>query len=315
MIAIAEGVWNAATTNAAVAEQQENVALAKPPAGIGDVRSLTAALDEIEAPALGRLPASSAAPAVSPVLVAQDQARSAPPQPSVGAQTSSPPQSQEENPAPAAPAPPPHPKAVSRSALNDRLSSTLSQYLHQHHLPFVDAMVFSNADGRPTSVKLSGQVRTEHGKEDAATKSGDFLNEPRLRIQNHIEVDASLASSPPASSSAPAESPPTGAATAPTDPCTDLCLEDEGHCNSACQTQAAGSASGGGFSVQAILGQFGQSATALKQCNDQCVQTREHCTYECQAANSAPPSEGADSGGPRPNVSGHRAEGPDIPPE
>jgi len=307
VIAIGEGVWNAATTKAADAEQQE-VALAKPPARSDVALPLTTPLDEIEAPASGRLPASSAATAVSPVLVAQDQAPWLQPP----AQTSSPPQSQEEN--RARPAPPPQPKAASRSALNDRLSSTLSQYLHQHHLPFVDAMVFSNADGRPTSVKLSGQVRSEHGKEDAATKSGDFLNEPGMRIQNHIEVDASLASGPPASS-APAESPATAAATAPADPCTDLCLKDEGHCNSVCQTQAAGSASGGGFSIPGILGQFGQSATALKQCNDQCVQTREHCTYDCQAASSSPPSAGADSGGPRSNISGHRAEGPDIPPE
>jgi hypothetical protein len=66
----------------------------------------------------------------------------------------------------------------------------------------VDALVFSNASGRPTLVKLSGQVRTEHGKEDAETKSSDFLNEPRLRTQNHIEVDASLASTVPSSNSA-----------------------------------------------------------------------------------------------------------------
>jgi len=315
VLAIGEGAWDAATINAAVTEQQENVALAKPSAGTGLAVPLMAALDEIEAPASGRLPASSTAAAACPMLVAQDQAPSAPSPPSVGAQISSPPQSQEENPAPAEPAPPPHPRAASRSALNDRLSSALSQYLHQHHLPFVDAMVFSNASGRAISVKLSGQVRTEHGKEDAAIKSGDFLNEPGLRIQNHIEIDAGLASSLPASSSASAESPPIAAATAPADPCTDLCLKDEGHCNSACQAQAAGSASGGGFSVQAILGQFGQSATAMKQCNDQCVQTREHCTYECQAASSAAPPEGADSGGPQPNISGHRAEGPDTPPE
>lgn len=311
LLAIGEGLWDAPTGDAAVAEQRENLAVAKPWASTGAALPLKASLDEMEAPASDPLPALS-----SVLLVAQDESPGAPPQPSAGAKASSPPESQEENPAPVAPASPPHPRAASRSALNERLSSDLSQYLHQNHLPFVDALVFGNAAGRPTSVKLSGQVRTEHGKEDAEIKARDFLNEAGLRIQNHVEVNASLASNPPASSSAPAESPPTtGAATAAADPCTDLCFKDEGHCNSSCQTQAAGGATSGGFSAQAILGQFGQSATALKQCNDQCVQTREHCTYECQAASSAPPSEGADSGGPQPDAADHQSEGPDTPPE
>jgi hypothetical protein len=260
------------------------------------------------------------------LAVAQDQAPAAPSQPSGGSQSSSPPQSQE-NPVPAEPAPVPHPRATSRSVLSEHMSSDLSAYLHQHHLPFVDAMVFTSASGRPTSVKLSGQVRTEHGKEDAAIKSSDFLNAPGVRIQNHIEVDAGLASTAPASSSGsvvPASSSASavsasaaGAPAAAADPCSDLCLKDEGHCNTACQTQAAGGASGGGLSIQGIMGQFGQSATALKQCTDQCVQTREHCTYDCtQARSSAPPSEGTDSGGP-PSArdSDHQAAGPDTPPE
>jgi hypothetical protein len=255
------------------------------------------------------------------VVVAQDQAPSAPSQPSAGAQTQNlaPPESIDDPPAQDAPTPPPHPRAsrsrASRSTLSEHLSSDLSQYLHQHHLPFVDAMVFSNADGRPTSVKLSGQVRTEHGKEDAETKSSDFLNEPGLSVQNHIEVDASLASTAPASSSASAESPPGAPApVAAADPCTDLCLKDEGHCNTACQTQAAGSASSGGLA--GILGGLGRSATQLQQCNDQCVQTREHCKYDCgQSASSAPSSQAADSGSAPPSASDHRAEGPDIPPE
>lgn len=226
------------------------------------------------------------------------------------------------------PASPPLQRAPARSALNKSLSSDLSDYLHQHHLPFVDALVFSNAAGQATSVKLSGQVRTEHGKEDAETKSRDFISESAsgMRIQNHIEVDAGLASSPPAlipavSSSAPAESAP--AAGAAPDPCTNLCLQDEGHCNSSCQTQAAGSASSGGFSLPAIVGQFGQSATQMKQCNEACQQTREHCAYQCgqsggseqPSADAAPPS---DSGGPQPYASDHRSdrsEGPDTPPE
>ena len=249
------------------------------------------------------------------LAVAQDQPPAAPSQPSGGSQASSPPQ---ENPVPAETAPAPHPRA-SRSVLSEHMSSELSAYLHQHHLPFVDAMVFTTASGRATSVKLSGQVRTEHGKEDAAIKSSDFLNEPGVRIQNHIEVDAGLASTAPASSSAsvvPASASAGSAPAAPADPCSDLCLKDEGHCNTACQTQAAGGASGGGLSIQGIMGQFGQSATALKQCTDQCVQTREHCTYDCtQGRSAAAASGGADSGGPSARAPDHQAEGPDTPPE
>jgi hypothetical protein len=281
----------------------------------GDARISTTALDPLTAPL-------AAAGSSSVVLIAQDQASTAPPNDSV-------PSSQQENPAPSLPSPPtppPRQRAASRSVLSEHLSSDLSEYLHQHHLPYVDAMVFSNASGRPTLVKLSGQVRTEHGKEDAETKCSDFLNQPGLRTQNHIEVDAGLASTMPSSNSASvipassagsaAASPMAAAPAIAANPCTDLCLKDEGHCDNTCRSQAAGGASGGGLSIQGIMGQFGQSATQLQQCNEQCQQTREHCTYDCsQAASSGPPPEGADSGGARPDVSDHRSEGPDTPPE
>ena len=188
LLAMGEGLWDAPTGNAAVGEQRENFALAKPQASTGVALPLKASLDEMKAPASDPLPALS-----SVLLVAQDESPGAPPQPSAGAKTSSPPESQEENPAPVAPASPPHPRAASRSALNEHLSSDLSQYLHQNHLPFVDALVFGNASGHPTSVKLSGQVRTEHGKEGAEIKSRDFINKPGLLIENHVEVNASLA--------------------------------------------------------------------------------------------------------------------------
>jgi hypothetical protein len=294
-IAVGDGLWN---TGTAIAAQSENHALTEP------LRITTA---------LASAPSSL-------VVVAQNQDSAATPDDRA-------PQSQQESPPPAAQASvAPHPRAASRSERNDHLSRDLSDYLHQHHLPFVDANVFCNASGRPNLVRLSGEVRTARGKEDAEIKSSDFLNEPGLRMQNHIDVDASLASTAPASSSAfviPASSPGSAAgapmAAAPTiatNPCTDLCLKDEGHCNTACQTQAAGGATGGGFSLQALAGQFGQSAAALKQCNDQCVQTREHCSYDCsQAASAGPPSEGADSGGPQPGNSDRRSEGPDTPPE
>jgi hypothetical protein len=265
------------------------------------------------------------------LLVAQDQSSAASPEQTDSAKVPLPTESQQESPPPAAPAPHPRRRAPSRSVLNQSLSNDLSQYLHQHHLPYVDALVFGSAAGTPTSVTLDGQVRTEHGKEDAETKSRDFTNAPDLRIQNHIEVNASLALNPSAASSAPVESAPaTGAvtaaattaapATSAADPCTDLCLKDEGHCNSACQTQAAGGAAGGGLSVQGLLGQFGQSATQLKQCNEDCQQTREHCVYQCSSGGgsaqaSEAPAAPPDGAGPPPGAAENRPEGPDTPPE
>jgi hypothetical protein len=46
--------------------------------------------------------------------------------------------------------------------------------------------------GEPSSVKLSGKVRSEKGSEDAEERSQDFLESPELRIENGIELDASL---------------------------------------------------------------------------------------------------------------------------
>lgn len=236
-----------------------------------------------------------------------------------------PPTSQQSSAAPAESPAPAHRHSSSRSSYDDHLSKDLNDYLHTHHLPFVDAMVFSSASGNPTLVKLSGQVRSDHGKEDAATKSSDFLNQPGIRVQNRIDVNASLDSTAPAASSAPAQpastdasAPPADAAVASNDPCSDLCYKDEGHCNTTCKSQAAGGATGGGFSVQAVLGQFSQSATQLQQCTNQCVQTREHCVYDCrQSSNSG--SDSGDSGASREDASDHggsdHAEGPNTPPE
>ncbi len=192
-MAVGDGLWNAGTT---IAAQSENYALTEPL----------------------RIAAVPAAAPLSLLLVAQNQDSAAPPDDGVR-------QSQPEAPPPAAEGSVAiHPRAASRSEPNKDLSDDLSEYLHKHHLPYVDALVFSSASGRPTLVKLSGQVRTEHGKEDAESKSSDFLNQTGLRMQNHIEVDAGLASSVPASSSAsivPASSPGSAAgapmAAAPTD--------------------------------------------------------------------------------------------------
>ena len=94
-----------------------------------------------------------------------------------------PPASQQDISVPAAAPPEVHHRGSSRSSYDDHLSTGLNDFLHSHHLPFVDAMVFSNASGTPTLVKLSGQVRTVLGKDDAASKSSDFLNQPGIRFR------------------------------------------------------------------------------------------------------------------------------------
>ncbi len=260
------------------------------------------------------------------LVLAQDQQSGAAPPESPAVNASSPSQASQEIAPGAEPAPAPHPRTASRSSRNRGLSSNLSDYLHHHHLPFVDALVFSNEAGQATSVKLSGEVRTEHGKEDAAIKARDFLNQPGLRVQNDVEVNASLESSSPPSASAATESAlpesSSAAAAAPsaqTGPCADMCMKDEGHCDTACQSQAAGGATSGGFSVQALLGQVGQSATQLNECRDQCVQVRQHCVYQCGQGGGEAQSEGTapppDSGAAPADNSGPPGGGPDTPPE
>jgi hypothetical protein len=53
------------------------------------------------------------------------------------------------------------------------------------------------------SVVLSGQVRTEFGKQDAEQKVRDFLHVARLEIHNKIAVNAQLASRPEAEGPGP----------------------------------------------------------------------------------------------------------------
>jgi hypothetical protein len=253
--------------------------------------------------------------AASSGAFAQDQS----PAPQSSDSASPPPSSQSDNSGASAASPTIHHARSSRSSYDDHLSQGLNDFLHGHHLPFVDAMVFSNSSGNPTLVKLSGRVRTEHGKEDAATKSSDFLNQPGIRIQNRIDVDAALetaAGSPAPAAAAPSPSGDAmagtgGTSAAANDPCSNLCYKDEGHCKTGCSSQAAGGASGGGW--QQMLGQVSQSATQMNQCTDQCVQTREHCVYDCQQNGNAAPESGA--GGPASEESSAHGEGPNTPPE
>jgi hypothetical protein len=267
-----------------------------------------------QAPAAAVLPAPLTAPAPSTGVSAAPAApakpaASAPGAPMAAATTVATPQ-------PRVSRPRRHRTRYSRSVELSEEEFRLSSYLHQHRLPFVDALVFGNTAGRATLVELSGRVRTEYGKEDAENKARDFVNQPGLRVRNHIEVNAGLGLNPSGSSPAPSEAPPApgvatapGAATAGADPC--LCLRDEAHCKSQCELQAApnvpGSvpAAGAGMlgNLQNLLGVGAPTAS----CFDTCVQQREHCVAQCQQAAGPPPGEAGeqpDEGQPPPGEGG-----------
>ncbi len=202
----------------------------------------------------------------------------------------------------------PH-KSKSRQIIK-QLSDELTEYLHRHRLPHVDAIVFGSASGDPRQVELSGAVRTDHGKSDAQQKALDYLSNPTgLRVDNHIEVDpdlARIASAP--SSSGSAEPPPSAGAPAQaqTDPC--LCLADEDHCRKTCLNQAANPASADpSAGLGNMLRGFLQGVPQNKQCADDCENQKAHCVHDC-----------TESGGTGATSQGHAAdnpsEGPDQPP-
>jgi len=74
------------------------------------------------------------------------------------------------------------------------LSEAVTNYLHRSRLPYVDAKISVDSSGIATTAVLSGQVRTQTGKEDAEKKLRDFVHDANLRIDNHIELNPELAS-------------------------------------------------------------------------------------------------------------------------
>jgi hypothetical protein len=202
----------------------------------------------------------------------------------------------------------------SSSTPNEDLSRGLTDYLHQHRLPYVDAMVFASHRGRPTSISLSGEVRTERGRDDAEVKAQDFLGHLDLPVENHIAIDPSLGLIPPAAGSAPQPKPAAGdASSAQGGACADLCRRDAMHCRNHCHNQAYGNAPDMS-SVAGMISQMGQTAVQHNDCTEDCEQTLDHCVYECsqEGASDRPPStvdQPEDSG------SNQGPSGPDRPPE
>ena len=215
-------------------------------------------------------PAAPSAPA--PVTQAS-QANPQPPLPLPDAQQGPPPDA---IPPPDA-TPPPAAAPVEKPVLDDATSRSLTDYLHQHRLPYVDAMVYQK-DGALSSIALSGEVRTEKGKDDAETKSRDFLGNDRVKVRNHVKITADPGSN--TQPVGPSEGGEQSAGTSPgADPC--LCQSDEGHCEVHCQDQF-GSNAAGGFA----LGNMVTNATQLRDCNDGCQQTQEHCEADCNSGGS-----------------------------
>jgi len=218
------------------------------------------------------------------------------------------------------------PKAATEvPALNDDISKQVSQFLHAHHLPFVDAAVFTTSTGIAKSMELSGQVRSAYGKHDAEVKAKDYLGVRRVRIKNRIEINLALASSPSSSAAGDNTSAPTGEA------CTSSCQSDQVVCAGKCRNDATANApstvgnligsatSGIGQALGGLMGQAGQAGLALKQCTDTCDQTFAACANECQSAGTAPSDTNASPMGNEAQSSGGSeapsSEGPDHPPE
>jgi hypothetical protein len=125
-----------------------------------------------------------------------------------------------------------------------QLSHSSSEYLHHNRLPYVDALVLSNQTGEPSSVVLSGSVRTERGQRDAESKARDYLDAPDLSIRNRTALDSTLAvnrvGGSPSTTQTLSESPErTIAASSYVEQCDQIYSS----CSSACQTQNAGSRS------------------------------------------------------------------------
>ena len=202
--------------------------------------------------------------------------------------------------------PPPDAVPVEKPAVDNVMSQNLTDYLHHHRLPFVDAMVYTRA-GNPSSIALSGEVRTETGKEDAVTKSRIFLGIENVKVRNRVRINPELASNPkPTGVGEPAAA--SAAPEAAANPCSDLCQKDEGHCEIHCQDQTVGGAAGLAGGVSSFLGQLTQTTGQARDCTEDCHQTLEHCTADCSSGGSNEQSNGP------PESRGGGGEGPNQPP-
>ena len=73
----------------------------------------------------------------------------------------------------------------------DGASDPLSDYLHAHRLPLVEARLVTDESGRRT-LMLYGFVATAYGKRDAEDQARDFMDDPDIAIINHVKVRPEL---------------------------------------------------------------------------------------------------------------------------
>jgi serine/threonine protein kinase len=164
---------------------------------------------------------------------------------------------------------------------NPRLSDSLSDYLHHHRLPYVDALARSDQSGEPRSILLSGRVATEQGKRDAESKARDYLNAPDVSISNRIRVDSTLARHTIDVSSQSQR--------VPSASCFSRCQQTYTSCMSACQSQNAEAQVGGvaasilggnsGSRVAGVVPGLVQSVYAT--CVNRCQTQDNTCTRLC----------------------------------
>lgn len=331
VVAIGGGIWYWRSALGSTQDAPINLATSQTSSAVpaNSQQSLTSAAPapqaRVNAPVLPMtananlaLPSAASMPPGAPVPIPQGtapaQVASIPPAPSANPPVPVPEPEGEAGslpPPPDATAPVVHTKA-SAPVVNQGLTSDLDNYLHHHHQPYVDAVVYSGSSGTAVMVALSGQVRTQKGKDDATVKSEDFLGTGHIRVRNRVSINPELASTAPSGSeageSAPsAPGPMTGASNTS---CTDLCQKDKGYCESHCSNQAVGGASGG-LTLGSLLGMGSQ----MKDCQDNCSQQLDHCVANCsqgggEMSGSGGPPPPPDSGGP-PSGGG----GPDQPPD
>jgi hypothetical protein len=181
---------------------------------------------------------------------------------------------------------------VARTLPNTQLSHSLSEYLHHNRLPYVDALVLSDQTGEPSSVVLSGRVRTERGQRDAESKVRDYLDAPGLSIRNRIVLDSTLAVNHVGENSSIGQT--LGASperTVAASSCVEQCDRIYSSCSSACQSQNAGSSIAQVGNVAAsLLGGYAGGATALaptvlqgdyQVCTNRCEESKNTCAQLC----------------------------------
>jgi hypothetical protein len=177
----------------------------------------------------------------------------------------------------AAPAPEAAPRQQ-QSVMDSGMSRTLTDYLHHQRLPFVAATVYAQG-GNPRAILLSGQVRTQKGKDDAETKSRAFLGVRGVAVHNRVRINPALGLSPSNPGYADAGAGPPAAGNS----CSEVCQSNEGQCEGNCRNQTAGNSSGGlGGALSSLLGQMNQGG----QCAQNCRQMMNQCMGSCGAGGS-----------------------------